>query len=66
MSASSVSYAVWGLILTGALVLWWVSMSHPSTVARLSDVVARLATHPVIRVVLVLGFMWLGWHLFAR
>ena len=34
--------------------------------AHPSDVVGKLATYPVVRVILALGFMWLGWHLFAR
>jgi hypothetical protein len=29
-------------------------------------VLARIVTHPVMRVVFVLGLMWLGWHMFAR
>jgi hypothetical protein len=29
-------------------------------------VLERLATGPILRVVLVLGWMWVGWHLFAR
>jgi hypothetical protein len=28
--------------------------------------VGKLASMPVVRVLFVLGFMWLGWHLFAR
>jgi hypothetical protein len=49
-----------------ALALWWFSYLRPTAVAHPSDVVGRLATHPVVRVLLVLGFMWVGWHLFAR
>jgi hypothetical protein len=29
-------------------------------------VLERLATGAILRVVLVLGWMWVGWHLFAR
>jgi hypothetical protein len=29
-------------------------------------VLERLATGPILRVLLVLGWMWAGWHLFAR
>jgi hypothetical protein len=35
-------------------------------VARPARLVERLATGPVLRVALVLGVMWTGWHLFAR
>jgi hypothetical protein len=63
MSVSTVSYLVWGAIGALFLVLRWLSYVRPSAVAHPSDVVGKLATHPVGRVV---GFMWLGWHMFAR
>ncbi len=66
MSVSTASYVVWGVIGALALLLWWLSYARPSAVAHPSDVVGKIATHPVGRVVLVVGFMWLGWHLFAR
>jgi hypothetical protein len=66
MSVSTASYVVWAAIGVLALVLWWLSYLRPAAVAHPSDVVGRLATYPVVRVLLVLGFMWLGWHLFAR
>jgi hypothetical protein len=66
MSVSTVSYIVWAAIGVLGLLLWWLSYLRPAAVAHPGDVVGRLATHPVVRVLLVLSFMWLGWHLFAR
>ena len=66
MSVSTASYVVWGAIGALALLLWGFSYLRPSAVAHPADVVGKVVTHPVGRVVLVLGFMWLGWHLFAR
>jgi Family of unknown function (DUF6186) len=66
MSVSTVSYLVWTALGVVALLLWWLSYVRPAATAHPSDVVAKLATTPVLRVVLALGFMWLGWHLFAR
>jgi len=66
MSVSTISYVVWAAIGVLALLLWWLSYLRPAAVARPSAVVGRLATYPVVRVLLVLSFMWLGWHLFAR
>ena len=66
MSSSTLSYVVWTLILAYALVLWGLSYLRPRTVAHPSQVLGKLATHPVVRVVLVAGVMWLGWHTFAR
>jgi len=66
MSVSTLSYVIWGAIGVAALGLWGLSYLHPTALAHPADVVEKLATHPVGRVVLVLGFGWLGWHLFAR
>ena len=66
MSISTASYLVWGLLGAAALSLWVLSYLRPSAVAHPADVVGKVATHPVGRVILVIGFMWLGWHLFAR
>jgi hypothetical protein len=63
--SSTASYAVWGVILAGGLALWGVARTRGS-VARPADAVGGLAVHPVFRVMLVLVFMWFGWHLFAR
>jgi hypothetical protein len=35
-------------------------------VARPGDVLTGLSTTPIVRVALVPGYVWLGWHLFAR
>jgi hypothetical protein len=66
MSVSTASYLVWAAIGVIALGLWCLSVIRPGAVAAPGEVVGRLATNPVVRVVLVLGFGWLGWHLFAR
>jgi hypothetical protein len=66
MSVSTISYVVWAVIGAIALGLWWLSYARPSAAAHPAAVVGKLATLPVLRVVLVLGFMWLGWHAFAR
>jgi uncharacterized protein DUF6186 len=66
MATSAGSYAAWTVLLTAALLLWRFPIADSHRLARPSEVVARLATHPVWRVVLVVGWMFLGWHLFAR
>jgi hypothetical protein len=64
---SVLGYATWTLLLIGALVLWVLShTTRGPAVARPSVVVTRLATGPCLRVLLVLAWMWAGWHLFAR
>jgi hypothetical protein len=66
MSASNLSYAVWALGGLALLVLWGLTRSRRTVAARPAQVVARMTTQPVLRVLLVVGFMFLGWHVFAR
>jgi Family of unknown function (DUF6186) len=63
---SAVSYAVWALLGAAALGLWARSRSSGAATAGPAAVVERLATGPLARVVLVLVWMFAGWHLFAR
>ena len=63
---AAVSYVVWGLLGAALLVLWARSRSAGSTVARPAVVVERLATGPLLRLVLVGWWMFTGWHFFAR
>ena len=65
---ASWGYTAWALLAACTLALW--GSSHTRTgarvVARPSAVVDRLATSPWLRVPLLLGWAWAGWHLFAR
>ena len=63
---SAFSYAVWGLVGAATLALAAVSRTPESGLARPVQVVRRLASGPVLRVVLVVAIAWVGWHLFAR
>jgi hypothetical protein len=65
---SAFSYAIWALLGLATLVLWAASRFRASegSPARPALVLERLATGPILRVLLVLGWMWAGWHLFAR
>jgi hypothetical protein len=66
MSVSTASYILWTVLGVAVLGLWWLSYLRPVAAAHPADVVGKLARMPVVRVLFVLGFMWLGWHLFAR
>ena len=63
---SALGYAVWGLVGALTLALAAVSLTPGSGLARPVQVVRRLASGPLLRVVLVVAFAWFGWHLFAR
>jgi hypothetical protein len=68
VSAPTVSYLVWGLLGGAGALLWWMSRARPGprSVATPYELLARLASGPVVRIALVLALMWTGWHLFAR
>ena len=62
----TLALAVWG-ILAGLLVACEIlSLVTRRRLAGLLETTARLSTPPALRVALLLGWMWLGWHSFAR
>lgn len=66
---SSWGYAVWAVLAVATLAVWASSHSVSrgrGVVNRPAAVLARLAIDPWLRVPLVAGWAWLGWHLFAR
>jgi hypothetical protein len=64
--SSTFSYAIWAFLALATVLLCARSRAAGSAPARPAVVLQRLATGPILRVVLVLGWMWVGWHLFAR
>jgi hypothetical protein len=66
MSAHTLSLVVWAAIALGCAALWITSRAAPRRVARLGPIVDALMARPFARLVVVLGWMWFGWHTFAR
>ncbi len=64
--SSAVVYAVWAVLGAATIGFCVWSRSSHAPLARPGVVLERLATDPVLRVALVLGWGWVGWHLFAR
>ncbi len=64
--SSAFAYAVWAVLGLATLGLWARSHAAGSGPARPSVVLERLASGPFLRVALVLAWMWMGWHTFAR
>jgi hypothetical protein len=63
---SSGFYAVWALLGAATLGLWVLSYRPRSSLARPAAVMRRVATGPILRIVLVAVVMFAGWHFFAR
>jgi Family of unknown function (DUF6186) len=66
MTARDWSFLVWTLL--GSLVLAWLLLTFISNgrFQTLGAAVTRLEANRVARILLVVGWMWLGWHAFAR
>ena len=63
---SGLAYGGWAILAAAVVVLWVRSHARDAAVARPLRVLTWLSTGAVLRVALVLGVMWVGWHLFAR
>jgi hypothetical protein len=66
VSSSTLSYAVYAVCLAVVMLVWGLSHWRPGLVARPAAFGSILAARPIVRVVVTLAVMWLGWHLFAR
>lgn len=70
MTWAHVVYAIWALVVVGALGLWRLAATGRTLarrrVANPGALVGALLRHPVLRLVVLVGWMWVGWHFFAR
>ncbi len=57
---------VWALLGLGVLAGLVAAMLSRGRFPTLGALVRRVTTHPVGHWLLVLAWMWLGWHAFAR
>ena len=69
MSWRSATFAVWGLLAAAAIGLWALSVlarAAQRPVGRPGVLLRRLMANAYARSAVLLGWMWLGWHFFAR
>ena len=66
MTSREWSLLTWSML--GAAVVVWMVVTRSSRghLPTLGAVMARLRESPIALVLLVIGWMWLGWHAFAR
>jgi hypothetical protein len=66
VSSRDLSWLIWAL-LGGAVALWLlVTARSNGRLPTLGAVVNRVQANRAGRVLLALGWFWLGWHAFAR
>lgn len=63
-------YAIWAAVAAGALVSWWLSAADRPVggmrLARAGALIRWLTSRPPLRIALLVLWMWVGWHFFAR
>ena len=65
MSSRALTYLGFAVIAAAAVVWSFVSARRPDLVT-LPQLLARLTRSRVIRLLILVGWAWVGWHLFAR
>jgi len=66
VSWRSATLLVWALLAVAAVVLWLLAVGGWGRIARLGVALRPLVAGRIARSAVVLGWMWLGWHFFAR
>jgi hypothetical protein len=66
MIARHGTLVVWAILGAGVVVSAIVAALSKGRVPGLGTLVRKVTVYPVARGALVLGWMWLGWHAFAR
>jgi hypothetical protein len=56
----------WSLAALLAVIAEGLALARPRRFAHLDEVLGLLTTTTAGRIVFLLGWMWLGWHYFAR
>lgn len=62
----AVTVAVWAILVAAALLLEALGRRRTAGLVPAKDIVRGLVRAPAGRAILAIGWMWLGWHLFAR
>lgn len=58
--------AVWAVLAVALLACEGAALARPARVAGVRTALRRLTVRPGWRLAFLVGWMWLGWHFFAR
>lgn len=65
MTSRTITFAGFAVILV-SIILVAVIAAHRAHWMSLPDAFGTLKRNRVVRILVVVGWVWLGWHLFAR
>jgi hypothetical protein len=66
MSARSLTFVGWALLAAACVVLEARARVRPARFASLGDAVDVVLRRRIGRGIVLLGWLWLGWHVFVR
>jgi hypothetical protein len=66
MTWRAVTFVVWGLLALSVAGLWVLAATGQGGVARPGALLRTMMANGYVRAAVLLGWMWLGWHFFAR
>ncbi|MDA8357540.1 MAG: DUF6186 family protein [Actinomycetota bacterium] len=66
MTWRSATFLIWGVLGLATLTVLLFSLLGKGRLARPAELLGPVQAHPMLRIAVVLGWMWLGWHFFAR
>jgi hypothetical protein len=65
VTSRTITFVGYALILASIILLATVATRRP-TWMTMPDALSALTRRRTVRILVVVGWMWLGWHLFAR
>ena len=66
MSWRTATFVVWAVLAAGVVATQLTAVASRGRWPTLADLARAATSHPVGRGIVLLGWMWLGWHAFAR
>ena len=65
MTSSTLTYLGYGVVLASVMAWALVTARHEGWMT-LPDAIAAMTQRRAVRILVVAGWVWLGWHLFVR
>ena len=63
---TTIIWIVWAVLASALVFAEAVALIDPDRLPTVGDIIQALLHWPLTRWMLLLGWLWLGWHLFVR